>query len=199
MIDDHTHIPSPEDLDPTNWVKDHGDYLFRFALVRLKDRAAAEDAVQETFLAGMKAIERFDKRKPIRAWLTGILKFKVVDRIRIAAREFNVEDDEQITMMTGTAFRYFGIPDRQTQPLKFDPRHALEQKEFMTYFTKCLAGLDDRLNAVFVLREIEGESTEFICKELSISANNLWVILHRARQRLRMCLELNWLRKESCE
>ena len=80
------------DNGPETWLDDHGDYLLQFAYVRLRNRAAAEDALQETFLAAMKAFERYDGKTPVRYWLRGILRHKVVDYIRKASREVAVDD-----------------------------------------------------------------------------------------------------------
>ena len=76
--------PSP---DPGKWLDDHGDYLFKYASFRLRDDTAAEDAVQETFLAALKAYERFEGRGSERTWLVGILKHKIIDHFRKASRE----------------------------------------------------------------------------------------------------------------
>ncbi|MFT7515468.1 MAG: DNA-directed RNA polymerase specialized sigma24 family protein, partial [Candidatus Omnitrophota bacterium] len=70
--------------NPDEWVDLYGDYLYRYALMRLKDSAAAQDVIQETFLAGFKGLEKFDGRVDIKYWLRGILRNKIVDYIRKA-------------------------------------------------------------------------------------------------------------------
>jgi DNA-directed RNA polymerase specialized sigma24 family protein len=70
----------------------HRDYLFRFALVHLRDPARAEDAVQETLLAAMESRSAFSGRAQLRTWLTGILKHKIVDVFRRQSREAPLED-----------------------------------------------------------------------------------------------------------
>ena len=57
------------DLNPDEWVNEHGDYLFQFALMRLRDRSRAEDAVQETFLAALAGLDRFSGSSTVRTWL----------------------------------------------------------------------------------------------------------------------------------
>jgi RNA polymerase sigma-70 factor (ECF subfamily) len=76
--------PAPEShaLDPEVWVDRHGDYLYRFALARIKDPSVAEDLVQETFLAALGARKNFESRSAVRTWLTAILKHKIVDYFR---------------------------------------------------------------------------------------------------------------------
>ena len=73
--------------DPEQWVELHGDYLFRYALMRLRDASKAEDAVQETFLAALRGGRNFAGRSAEKSWLVGILKKKVSDHFRKASRE----------------------------------------------------------------------------------------------------------------
>ena len=75
------------------------------------------------------------------------------------------------------------------------PGKILEQKEFMAVLLGCLEHLPDRLHRLFVLRELEDLDSEEICKDLSITPTNLWVMLYRARMRLRGCLTENWFGK----
>lgn len=63
--------------DPERWVERHGDYLFKFAMARLRDAGAAEDLVQDTFFAALKGWQNFESRSAERSWLTGILKHRV--------------------------------------------------------------------------------------------------------------------------
>ena len=74
-----------------------------------------------------------------------------------------------------------------------NPMKAYEQREFMDAFYRCLSDLPKRLSKAFVMREMEGQSTEEICKHLDITATNCWVILYRARMNLRRCLDVNWI------
>src|SRR5581483_8236434 len=78
--------------DPAQWVDQHGDYLFRFALSRLRQREVAEDLVQETFVAALRARKRFAGASSERTWLTGILKRKIVDYFRRKGHEQPASD-----------------------------------------------------------------------------------------------------------
>ena len=64
---------------PENWLNDYGDILYRYALIRVRSEATAEDLVQETLLAGIQAIDRFSGQSTVRTWLVGILKHKIID------------------------------------------------------------------------------------------------------------------------
>jgi RNA polymerase sigma factor (sigma-70 family) len=77
-----------------------------------------------------------------------------------------------------------------------DPEKATENKELAQVLAKCMNGLSEKFHRLFVLKEIEGLSTEEICKEFNVKPTNLWVMLHRARNQLKLCMESNWLTKE---
>src|SRR5439155_1792701 len=78
--------------DPERWVELYGDYLFKYALIRLRDAGKAEDAVQETFLAALRGGKSFAGRAAERTWLVGILKNKICDHYRKASRETSFTD-----------------------------------------------------------------------------------------------------------
>src|SRR5205085_12346938 len=73
--------------EPSEWVDAHGNYLYRYALVRLRDTALAEDVVQETLLAALQSRHAYAGRSAERTWLTGILKHKLVDHFRKVSRQ----------------------------------------------------------------------------------------------------------------
>jgi RNA polymerase sigma-70 factor (ECF subfamily) len=184
--------------NPESWVDQYGDFLYRFALSRIKDPSIAEDLVQETFLAALKARKNFQGRSSARTWLIAILKHKIVDHIRKQVREQTSDKVESIFNAAAndpadTSFNDEG--DWRIRPSNWaiDPMKLYEQKEFMDVLYHCLGGLPKRQAEAFMMREIDGFSTEEICKVLNISATNSWVILYRARMWLRQCLENNWL------
>lgn len=179
--------------DPTNWVDEHGDALFRFAMLRVKDTNVAEDLVQETFLSALKGIERFKGGSSLRTWLVGILKHKIIDHFRKNRSEMSATDLTALENETpeerleraqssgASAGDWIGTPD-----------NLLENKEFWSVFRTCLEGLPETHRRAFALREFDGVKGDEICKILGITSTNLWVILHRARRKLRGCLQANW-------
>jgi RNA polymerase sigma-70 factor (ECF subfamily) len=184
--------------DPERWVDQHGDCLYSYALRRLRDRGVAEDLVQETFLAALQAREKFAGHSSERTWLIGILKHKIVDHFRRTSRESPLDDPESLAYEREDAFNSAGEwVDHWKEgqgPTEWgtDPGTVLEQKEFWEILDRGLSTLPARLAQVFMLREMEGLSTEEICKTLNISTSNLWVMLHRARMHLRRYLEINY-------
>ena len=167
-------------------------YLLRYAAMELRNRDAAEDAVQETLLAALAAEASFGGRSNLRTWLTGILKHKIVDTIRRSSREqtldtsdgeASVEDFEALFDETG----------HWREPPQAWPEQALADKQFLQALEKCLAALPARTSQVFLMREHLGFDTPDICKELAITSTHCWVLLYRARMALRECLQKGWL------
>ncbi|MGH7255231.1 MAG: sigma-70 family RNA polymerase sigma factor, partial [Nitrospirales bacterium] len=178
--------------DPESWVDQYGDYLFRFAMLRIRDSRNAEDLVQETLLGALQARKRFAGQSTERSWLVGILKHKIVDHYRRAGRETVELDVEALAKEVRNQFDEEGHWKRgQTEPRQWgeDPGSLLERKQFWVVLQRCLSELSPRHAAVFSLREIDDLSSEDIRKMLNITASNLWVMLHRARAHLRQCLE----------
>jgi RNA polymerase sigma-70 factor (ECF subfamily) len=171
-------------------------YLLRYASLQLRDAAAAEDAVQETLLAALAGESGFAGRANLRTWLTGILKHKIVDTIRRQSRErpaadFDSEgDDGEFDGLFDRRGHWQEAPDAWQQP-----EGALGQKQFLAALEACLRALPERTARVFMMREHLGLDTSEICKELGITATHCWVLLHRARMALRLCLTTNWFAK----
>lgn len=178
--------------DPERWVDDYGDDLFRYAVLRLRDPEIAEDVVQETFLAALRAKERFAGQSSERTWLTGILKHKIVDHIRKASREIPLGDPDSSSGTVKGLFNEKGRWREEPKDWGNNPGEDLEKKEFKEILAQCLSELPDRLSNAFSLREMDGLSSKEVCKVLNVSATNLWVMLYRARMRLRHCLETTW-------
>jgi RNA polymerase sigma-70 factor (ECF subfamily) len=182
--------------DPESWVDHYGDFLYRFALSRVKDHAVAEDLVQETFLAALRARESFKGRSAGRTWLIAILKHKIVDYIRKKIREPSTDKIETLTDMMDSDFDDGGKWQVRPRKWAINPGKIYEQKEFFDVLYHCLAELPGRLAEAFMLREMDGLSTAEVCKVLNITATNSWVMLYRARMSLRRCLENKWLRAD---
>lgn len=172
----------------------HRRYLIRIAQLQLRDADLAEDVVQETLVAALGARDGFSGRSSVKTWLTGILKHKIVDAIRQKQRQpvtAATFDDETDREAFDPLFKDDG--SWEAPPADWgDPENALARREFMDVMELCLERLPPNTARVFVMREVMELETEEICKELAITANNLWVILYRARMALRQCLEQNW-------
>jgi RNA polymerase sigma-70 factor (ECF subfamily) len=175
----------------------HRGYLLRVARLQLRDDALAEDVVQETLLAALSG-STFSGKSSLRTWLTGILKHKIIDAIRRKQREpllaSTFDDECDIEDLDGLFKSPFGAWD--SPPAEWgDPEQALNRSQFFDILDFCLEKLPPNTARVFMMREVMGLESDEICKELAITANNLWVILYRARMSLRECLEQNWFKE----
>ncbi len=189
-------------IDPSGWVDNHGDCLFRYAVVRLRDEAAAEDIVQETLLSAIQSMSSYTGKSAERTWLIGILKHKIIDHYRKTSREVPLDPSEtDLTEFDPLFERQDEFKDHWHDTLspriwKSSPDEALNQTEFFGVLQNCLSKLPERVANCFSLREMNGLDSEEICEILSLSPNNFWVMMHRARMSLRRCVEINWFMKE---
>lgn len=166
--------------------------LLRFANMQLRNAAWAEDAVSECLLAALERPQSFGGQSQLKSWLIGILKHKLVDQIRKNSRELSTtasaDDGEDLDELLFAGDGHW----RETQHDWGNPEDVLRQIDFMKVLEACVDKLPGQQGRLFMMREwLELESDE-ICKELAITPTNLWVMLHRARLRLRDCLQAGW-------
>ena len=186
----------PAFSSPKEWVDLYGDFLFRYAFLRVQNRQVAEDLVQETFLGAFRSRSSFAGRSSEKTWLVGILKHKIQDYYQERSREAVADSDQQAMDDWRYLFNERGQWKSEGMGPKewgADPGTILERKEFWDALTRCLGELPPRQAHVFSLREIDGLRGKEVCEKLNISDANLWVILYRARMHLRRCLEAKWL------
>jgi RNA polymerase sigma-70 factor (TIGR02943 family) len=171
--------------------------LLRFARLQLRDAGAAEDAVQETLLAALTGSHSFESRSSYKTWLISILRNKIIDIIRDQGREVSAsslaDDEAGDEQLADTLFDRRGHWQAEARPGRWaDPEASFEQKQFWAVVEACLDHLPAKAARVFMMREFLGLETEEICKETGMSTSNCWVVLHRARQGLRTCLDTRW-------
>lgn len=169
-------------------------YLLKFARLQLRNDAWAEDAVSETVLAALAKPQAFGNRSQLKTWLVGILKHKVIDAMRHHSREIStspLSDDD-----AGDPFDYIAFKANghfQEAPAEWgNPEQDISSRQFFEVLEACASQLPAVQGRLFLMREWLELSSEEICKELQLTPTNLYVQLHRARLRLRACLELNW-------
>lgn len=167
--------------------------LLAFARLQLRNDAWAEDVVADTVLAILERPDAFSGRSAFKTWAIGILKHKIIDRLRSGQREVQlvVAEGESEADALDALFDqsgHFVDPPRAWG----DPDACLEQRQFFEVMQLCVDKLPPGLGRVFMMREWLELETETICKELGITPSNCWVMLYRARMRLRECLQLNW-------
>lgn len=177
-------------------LAEHRPVLFRYALLTLRDPEWADDAVQETLLAAWQSAAAFQGKAGLRTWLIGILKHKIADHWRRMEREvvtdtfdlneMDAKENEDDDFFLGNGNWHSGPNTWQ------DPEAALKQQEFWAVYETCQNNLPAKMAQVFMLRELVGLEAEEVCQETGISDANYWVTMHRARLRLRECLEIRW-------
>ncbi len=167
--------------------------LLRFAQLQLRNSSLAEDAVQDALIAVLEQPERFAGQSTLRTYVIGILKFKIIDNLRSSTREQQIDSADGQSEDEAIDALFLANGHSRELPLAWgEPERTLEQKDFFRVLEVCLERLPASSARVFMMREwLELETAE-ICKELAISSSNAWVLLYRARVRLRECLDLNW-------
>ncbi len=180
-------------------VADLRDYLLKFARLQLRNETWAEDVVSETVLAALTKPQSFGNRSQLKTWLVGILKHKVVDALRHHSREVSgleTDADSDADPLEFIAFKADGH-FAETPAEWGNPETQANSRQFFEILEACASQLPATQGRLFLMREWLEMSCEEICKELNLTSTNLYVQLHRARFRLRECLELNWFMKKS--
>lgn len=177
----------------------HRDML-KFACLQLRDDAIAEDAVQEALAAALTNQKTFGNRSQLKTWVFAILKNKIIDIIRDRARSPASKGamDEIPENAYDDLFDEGGFWQEDSRPASWgNPESSFSNMQFWQVFEICMNRLPENTARVFMMREMLGFETEEICKELEISPTNCWVVLHRARMGLRLCLDERWFKAES--
>jgi len=159
---------------PVAWLDmfSHRNALVRFARTRLHDPMLAEDVVHDVFEAVLSGRAAFAGRSALKTWLTAILKHKIVDLVRQRAGTDSLDldnEDEGALAIT--------CPNAR-------PDEVAEQRQQLELALERIASLPQGLREVVELRILQDETTEQVCQALSISEDNLFVRLHRARKQL---------------
>lgn len=186
-------------LNPENWLSAFADELYGYSIHKTGNKDLAEDLVQETFLAALKSMEVFKGQCSERTWLFRILKNKIADHYRKASTKYEVSNSSFETNNSSYLDTYFtkeGDWKENALPKDWgmDLSSSIENKELGIAIQTCVEKLPGSQKQLIVLKLLEEEETETICKELKISPSNYWVKIHRAKLQLRACLERTWFK-----
>jgi len=173
--------------------------MLRVAQLQLRDSHAAEDVVQEAIEAALGHAESFAGRSSLKTWVFAILRNKIIDHIRQRDRSIAVSslmgEDEDFDQKLDQLFNEQGRWTAQCRPARWpDPEDSMASRQFWGAFEACLDVMPEKIARVFMMREFLGLESGEICTQLGLTTTNLHVILHRARLRLRECLESGWIR-----
>ena len=167
-------------------------YLLRFARLQLRNDVWVEDVVAETMLAALEKPHNFSGKSSVKTWLVAILKFKIIDCIRANRREIALSIDGSAGADREDSQFALDGSHREDACEWANPEQMLNSKQFMALINACINEMPETMGRVFMMREWLGFSTDEICKELGVSQANAWVLLYRARLRLRESLQTQW-------
>lgn len=181
-------------LHPEKWVVNYADYLFNYTITRIENEELAKDLVQETFFSALKAMPDFRGQAAERTWLVSILKRKIIDQYR-KMNSAKGKAEVRVNFYQEGDKKGDWIEECIPRTWENEAEKDIENEELKTVLDLCIENLPEKYRYVFLMKTIQQYDTEAMCKELEITASNLWVIIHRARHQLRKCLEANWFAK----
>ncbi|NOQ17540.1 MAG: sigma-70 family RNA polymerase sigma factor [Methyloprofundus sp.] len=184
-------------IGPEGWLSEYGDILYRYALVRVRSEATAEDLVQETLLSGLQAFAKFSGKSTVRTWLIGILKHKIIDHFRKNKYEMTALNDEE-SATDILAYQFDNQGHWHIDLVEWaTPDKSIDDAQFWEVFNNCISRLPQRMADLLFLRTVDGVATAECCALLGFDSDNqLWVTLSRTRVKLRQCLDTYWFNKE---
>jgi RNA polymerase sigma-70 factor (TIGR02943 family) len=181
-----------------SWVNLYSDDLYSWAFYKTSSKETAEDLVQETFLAAVESIDKFEERSNPKTWLFSILNHKINDHFRNKFKNPTVSEQQENESGTKSLFDTFfdaeehWKKDETPGHWNEEPAHLLDDEEFNKVLENCLNKLPAVWNSAIQLKYMEDKTGEHICQELDISPTNFWQVIHRAKMQLRKCLQTNW-------
>lgn len=179
-------------------TQQHGT-LIRMALGYVADREVAEEVVQDTWMAVIESLNRFEGRSSLRIWICGILIHKakgrgVREKRHITFSDFESYDDDNDEAVDPSRFQQSGewASHWAFPPQPWDdrtPEKLLVSKQAVDCMQRAIDALPGNLKEVLILRDEDGVKTKDVCKRLNITQTNLYVRLHRARERVRVAVQ----------
>ena len=180
-------------------VDRHSSAMIRVAMAYVPSRAAAEEAVQETWIAVLRGIDGFERRSSLKTWIFRILTNVAM---RSGARErrslpFSALAEAEDTGDPSVDPDRFLPADHELFPGHWaiaparwpTPEEGLLAGETREVIAAAIADLPDAQRTVIALRDVEGWSSDEVCEALELSAGNQRILLHRARSRVRNAIE----------
>jgi RNA polymerase sigma-70 factor (ECF subfamily) len=174
-------------------VADLRPALLRIARLQLRNDTWAEDVVSETLIAALEGAGSFAGQSQLKTWVVGILKHKIIDQFRRQGREVSADAEQEAREAENFDELFDDSGHWRDPPSDWgNPEQLYERTEFLELLQMCVDKLPANLGRIFMLREWLEYETEQICNEMKITSTNCFVMLYRARMRLRECLELSW-------
>jgi RNA polymerase sigma-70 factor (ECF subfamily) len=181
-------------------VQRHHSSMVRLALVFVRSDAVAQEVAQETWLAVLEGVARFEGRSSLRSWIFSILANRARTRAQREARASSVSPAGDAEQPSVDPARFFPpdhawFPDGWCAPPSKWADDRLLMQETLTLVRRAIEALPPAQQQVILLRDVEGCSAEEVCAALGLSDANQRVLLHRARSRVRGVLEPHLMRE----
>ncbi len=175
--------------------------MLRFAYLQLRNRETSEDLVQDSIEAALRHSSSFAGQSTLKTWVFAILRNRIIDHLRRASRTVTmsslVDDSDDWQERLETLFNERGAWRDASRPVAWpNPEESMRTRQFWAVFEACLDHLPANISRVFMMREFLGFDSAEICTQLGITTSNCHVILHRARLKLRGCMDSGWGRPE---
>lgn len=192
-VSDHEFLRHLEDK---NWkaieftVREYTGILIKGGMKFGLTKIQAEEVIQNVWVTFFEVIPKFQGRSSIKTFLYGILVNKV--------REFRREQDRPIDNVSQfeTEDNLFDENGHWATP-PLNPEEFANASQVMDIIQSCLERLPSSQRQVFVLREIESENNSSVCNILSLTDTHVRVLLNRAKNGLRRCIEKSYLRQKT--
>jgi RNA polymerase sigma-70 factor (ECF subfamily) len=180
-------------------VEEHGPFLMRLVMMHVSSRAVAEEVVQDTWLAALEGLDRFEGRSSLRTWLASIALNKARTRgtregrivpFALLRRRYEegggpALDPDRFQGRRGERPGWWASPPVAWE----DPERQLEAAETRRVLLEAIRDLPPRQREVIALRDVSGWDAEEVRNALDLSETNQRVLLHRARSKVRAALE----------
>jgi len=179
-------------VNPEKWVEKYADYLYNYARFKLPSKEIAEDVVQETFLSALTSVKHFKANSSEKTWLVTILKRRIVDYYRKDSRKADKNISSfKLPFNESGDFENHWLEQRA--PKKWEVDDKIQLDEFHQVLQYCLNLLSPKHRVVFMMKVLEEYSSDEVCIKASITPNNLWTIMHRARLQISECVAKKWM------
>lgn len=174
------------------WVNTYTEELLSWTMHKISDSENAKDIVQDTFLAVAKSFDRFKEESNPKTWIFSILNNKISDYYRKKYRQDTKVDYDILSSFFTDSGEW--NDDKQPQHWQNDEKNLLDDLKFIEILNYCLEHLPDKFNTVIKMKYYSEKNPKEICQELEISSTNMWQMMHRAKLKLRECVETGWFK-----
>lgn len=178
------------------WVKMYTNEMYHYTLLKVNDKANAEDIVQNTFLAAVESYPKFKHESSPKTWLFAILKNKIADYLRHKYKDASTKqplDPLDICFDKDGAWK----PSHRPQEWNVEEGELLDNSMFNEVLKTCIDDLPAKWSSAVHLKFFYEYNSKEICDSLNITLANFWQMIHRAKMMLRLCLEIHWFRSQN--